>query len=145
MGYFINALVFGEGEKQPEISSLDHGKEETFSTTETWLCHPAELGDDAAGSGEYLAVEGRETARIQPSASPRKSLKQAIVIGELLVSWASSPLLKALPVALKERLVINIYILKISALTSVKLERQRGRGGGKAGRKHKSKCFAAPN
>lgn len=112
---------------------------------EMWLCHRGELGENATGSSEYLAVEERERARIQPFASPRKSLKQAIVIGELLVSRASSPLLKALPVALKERLVINIYILKISALTSVKLERQRGRGGGKAGRKHKSKCFAAPN
>lgn len=112
---------------------------------EMWLCHRGELGENATGSSEYLAVEERERARIQPFASPRKSLKQAIVIGELLVSRASSPLLKALPVALKERLVINIYILKISALTSVKLERQRGRGGGKAGRKHKSKCFATPN
>lgn len=60
--------------------------------------------------GEHLPAEERETTRIQPFASPGKSLKQAIVIGELLVSWASSPLLKALPVALKERLVIKIYI-----------------------------------
>lgn len=123
--------------------SVNQDKKETFSTME--MRHPGELGDDTRGSSEYLAVEERERARIQHFASLRKSLKQAIVIGELLVSWASSPLLKALPVALKERLVINIYILKISALTSVKLERQRGRGGGKVGRKHKSKCFAAPN
>lgn len=60
--------------------------------------------------GEHLTAGERETARIQPFASTGKSLKQAIVIGDLLVSWASSPLLKALPVALKERLVIKIYI-----------------------------------
>lgn len=135
----------GKGESSQKSPSANQGKEETFSTMEMWLCHPGELRDDTTGSSEYPAVEERERARIQPFASPRKSLKQAIVIGELLVSQASSPLLKALPVALKELLVINIYILKISALTSVKLERQRGRGGGKAGRKHKSKCFAAPN
>lgn len=78
--------------------------------------------------GEDLAAEERETAGIQPFASPGKSLKRAIVIGELLVSWASSPLLKALPVAPKEWLVIKIYIyiLKISALTSVKLESREG-------------------
>lgn len=141
--------MFGEGEKQPKITSLDRvqirAKRKPFPPRRRGCATQEELGDDATGSSEYLAVEKRERARIQPSASSRKSLKQAIVIGELLVSRAFSPLLKALPVAPKERLVINIYILKISALTSVKLERQRGRGGGKAGRKHKSKCFAAPN
>jgi len=96
--------------------------------------------------GEHLAVEERETARIQPFASPGKSLQQAIVIGELLVSWASSPLLTALPVVLKEWLVIKIYIY-IKNICSDKREarEQRGRGEGKAGRNHKSKCFAVSN